>query len=137
MISNASPLIILAKIGILKKAIGLYSAIEIPQSVFDECITAGLENKKEDAVLLNALWKQGSIKLIHLDKKHLELSKKIEVEYRLDAGEAEVLALALQLKKKSVLMDEALGRNVAELFELQPKGTLRVILAARSEQHTS
>ncbi|HZX11941.1 MAG TPA: hypothetical protein VFE88_00590 [Candidatus Nanoarchaeia archaeon] len=128
MISNSSPLIALTKVGLLTEAKKLYSSLEVPEVVFNESILAGLESGKQDAIILNALYKEGFIKKIKLDKKHAEISKKIETEYHLDQGEAEVLALALQLNQKTILLDEALGRNVAELFELTPKGSLRVIL---------
>ncbi len=128
MISNASPLITIAKLGILKELLVLYKNIEITEEVYSETIIKGLEKNKPDAILLNALKQEGKIKIISLDKKHTNISKKIEKNYKIDKGESETIALALQLKQNSLIMDESLGRKVSKLFEIKPKGSLRIIL---------
>ena len=128
MISNASPLIVLAKVELIQKIVKMYKTIVVSSKVAEEIIIEGLRMNRQDAVLLNALKKEGKIQVTSLDKKHEGLSERIIKEYNLDQGEAETISLAMQLKNKEVLMDELLGRNVAKLFGLRAKGTLRVVL---------
>ena len=49
----------------------------------------------------------------------------------LGRGEASVLALALESKSPLVIMDDALGRRVAELLRIPMTGTLGLLLDAK------
>ena len=128
MISNSSPLIILAKLDLLKELKKLYPSIQITKTIFEECIEEGLAKEKKDAFLLNALYQGGVIKVIDLNKKQSELAERIAKDYHLDQGESEVLAFAVSIRAKTILMDEALGRSAALLLGIKPSGTLRVLL---------
>lgn len=128
MISNASPLIILAKVELLKEFLELYKAIEISTEVYNEAIKKGLQAEKQDAQILDALLKEGKIKVTKLNQEHGKASKNIIENYKLDKGEAETISLALQLNKKEILMDEAIGRKIAKFFNVKPKGTLKILL---------
>ena len=46
---------------------------------------------------------------------------------RLDIGEREAIQLALKLGVSIVLMDEAEGRQMAEAFHLEVRGTLGIL----------
>lgn len=46
---------------------------------------------------------------------------------QLDVGEREAIQLALDLKVDTVLMDEAEGRQMAEMFHLEVRGTLGIL----------
>lgn len=50
----------------------------------------------------------------------------------LDQGEAETIALALELRADLVLLDEYEGRRVAERFGLQKVGVVGVLLEAKA-----
>lgn len=128
MISNASPIIILTKIDLIEETLKFYGQIEISQHVYQEAILNGIKIRKQDAIILNALLKAGKIKIIELNKNNKKISEKIINNYSLDKGEAETIALAIQLNKKEVLMDEFIGRKITKLFNIKPKGTLRVLL---------
>ena len=78
MISNSSPLIALTKVGLLTEAKKLYSSLEVPEVVFNESILAGLESGKQDAIILNALYKEGFIKKIKLDSEIEKTRQEIE-----------------------------------------------------------
>lgn len=47
--------------------------------------------------------------------------------FDLEAGEAAVLATALEQEHETVLIDEESGREVARLLGLRPRGTLSVL----------
>lgn len=49
----------------------------------------------------------------------------------LDAGEAEVIALAREVSAERVIMDDLDGRRFAHRLGLAPIGTLGLLLAAR------
>lgn len=49
----------------------------------------------------------------------------------LDAGEAEAIALALELKADRLLIDERLGRQVAQRLGVSVTGLLGVLVAAK------
>lgn len=52
-------------------------------------------------------------------------------EEKLDAGETEALALALEVRADTVLMDERLGRRVALKLGLRVTGVLGVLVLAK------
>lgn len=50
---------------------------------------------------------------------------------KLDPGEAEAIALALEIQANLILMDEDLGRKIALQYHLQPLGILGILLKAK------
>jgi hypothetical protein len=56
-----------------------------------------------------------------------------ELLERLDAGEAEALALALEIRADRVLIDEAAGRSVASELGLTVIGALGVLLLGKQD----
>lgn len=54
---------------------------------------------------------------------------------RLDPGETEALALALELHADTVLMDERIGRRIAETLGLHTTGVLGCLVLAKREGH--
>ena len=58
-------------------------------------------------------------------------------EARLDAGETQSIALALELRADTVLMDERLGRRVAQALGLRPTGVLGCLVLAKRDGHLS
>ena len=51
----------------------------------------------------------------------------------LDRGEAEAIALALELHADNILIDEYLGRRIAIEYNLRPLSILGILLKAKSE----
>ena len=130
MIINASPLIIfgkLNKISILKK---LYKNIEIVNEVYREVVLNGIEKGSRDAFIIKEHTDNSDIIVLNLDEKHIKIANKIQVIYNIDIGEAETIALALQLNKKEAVIDEASAREAAKSFGIMPIGSLRILLIA-------
>ena len=130
MIISASPLIILGKlnkIGILKN---IYDSIEIANEVYQEAVLNGINKNSRDAFIIKQHIDNKDIKVIKLEEKISTKAKKISIIYNIDIGEAETIALALQLNKKDVIIDEISAREAAKAFGIKPIGTLRVLLIA-------
>lgn len=130
MIINASPLIIfgkLNKIGILKK---IYGNIEITNEVYQEVVINGIKKNSRDALIIKENIDNKDIKLVNLTEEFISKAKKIQAIYGIDIGEAETIALALQLNKEEAIIDEISAREAAKAFGLRPIGTLRVLLIA-------
>jgi uncharacterized protein len=57
----------------------------------------------------------------------------INIPTDLDAGEREVIALAMEISNSKVLLDEKKARQVAQNFGLQVIGTIGILLLAKSK----
>lgn len=130
MIINASPLIIIGKLNNIEIIKRLYSSIEITDSVYQEVVINGMKKNSRDALIVNEHINNKDIKVCKLDDKFIEKARKIETIYGIDIGEAETIALALQLNKKEAIIDEIAARETAKAFGIKPIGTLRVLLNA-------
>lgn len=129
MISNASPLIFFSKINKLDLLCTLFPHIIIAEEVFEEVVQRGRGNP--DAVLIEKYIRQGNIIIQVLTPENQNLASQLIAMYTsLDRGEAETIALTLQKNEKEVLMDDGAGRKVAELNNITPSGSLRVLLLA-------
>ena len=130
MIVNSSPLIICGKLNKINIFLKLFKEIEIPEAVYQEVILEGLENKFEDSLILKNYLDKGKIKIIKLESKYLGLSNKIQNLNNIGIGESQVIALAKQLNRKDLVIDEALARETAKSLGLNPMGSLKVMLLA-------
>ena len=130
MIANASPLIIFAKLNKISILNKIYKNIEISGKVYEEVILKGIEQNAGDAFIAKQFIDDKKIKVFSLDKKFVDISNKIQVIYNIDIGEAETIALALQLNQKEILIDEIAAREAAKSLGIKPVGSLRVLLVA-------
>ena len=130
MIANASPLIIFGKLNKISILKSLYKTIEITNEVYKETVLKGLEKNSPDAFIVKEHIDNKYIEVFKLDDKHLVLANKIQTIYNIDIGEAETIALAYQLNKKEIIIDEISARQAAKAFGIKPIGSLRVLLAA-------
>jgi len=105
VISNASPLIALSAIGKLELLHELYGTVFIPPAVYDE-VAVGQHKQR---VIIDD-FKKSWLKVKPVQSKVIVDTLKIE----LDAGEAEVIALAIDEKADLILIDERIGRRTAE-----------------------
>jgi predicted nucleic acid-binding protein len=123
IVSNATPLIYLAKIDKLNLIKAIANQVYIPEAVFQEVVIEGKRLGEKDAYLVEKCINQGWLKV-------KEVKNLLSFDFQLHYGELEVISLAGQEGIKKVLIDDAKARSVADIAGLQPVGTLWVILQA-------
>ena len=120
VVVNATPLIALASINQLKLLQQLFDEVIVPNAVYQEVVIGGA--KRTGAVeLKQADWIQIQAVTVNSPLDSLLLG--------LDAGELEVILLGLAIKPDWVIIDERLGRRVAQGVGLPVKGTVGILLA--------
>ncbi|MDQ3814163.1 MAG: DUF3368 domain-containing protein [Armatimonadota bacterium] len=126
IVSDAGPLIALAKIDSLPLLQTLYGLVAIPPAVHAEILAkAGDEASRLNAAL------QDFVQLAPAPP----LAMEIEVATRsLGAGEQQAIALAHSLQL-TLLMDDWHGRTVASRLGLQITGVIGVLLLAKEANH--
>lgn len=122
IVSNATPLIALAKIGHLELLRAMFGIIVIPKAVHSE-------------VVLRASGRPGGVELRQADWIRIQdVTDHTKVDYLradLDQGEAEAVVLAEELSADWVLLDERKARLAAELVGLRFVGTMGIFLLAK------
>lgn len=121
IISDATPLIYLAKIEKISLLKSLYNTIIISSEIKNEIVDEGKRLKEKDAFLIEKEIKDGFIEVI-------KVSNYIKPVFKIDKGELSILSLTKELNIKDVLIDEKLARIAAKVEGLTPRGTLFVIL---------
>jgi hypothetical protein len=122
IVSDTSPISNLLRINQLPILKELYGTVIIPQQVYEEVsilATLGI-----DITLIQlADW----IKV----QTTLDQTFVTTLLSELDPGEAEAIALAIELKADRLLIDERIGRTVAQRYGLRVTGLLGVLVAAK------
>jgi predicted nucleic acid-binding protein len=110
IISDTSCLIALSNIGLLSVLKDLYHEVLITAEVEEE-----FGNQLPNwIIVLNVKDKQ----------------KQIEIERKLDKGEASSIALALEIPNSVLIIDEVKGRNIAKSLNIEIIGTIGILLLA-------
>ncbi len=123
VVSNTSPVLNLAIIGQLDLLYQQFGEVLIPPAVLQELKVDGeLPGVQPIRLALQHNW----LRVIELSTTAVARALKRD----LDNGEAEAIALSLQLGATTVLMDEHDGRAVAKAMGLTPVGVLGVLLRA-------
>jgi predicted nucleic acid-binding protein len=124
VVSDAGPLIALARIGALNLLPGVYGDIVIPVAVRDEIRKP--DRKRSGTVsFANADW-------LRTESVSDQSTRRL-LHDNLDAGEREAIALAIELEAGVLLIDEALGRRGADSHGRTSTGTLGALLLAKEE----
>ena len=125
VVSDTSVLINLTWLDRLSLLHKLYGGLIIPPAVWHEVVERGAgkpganEVKAADWILVREVVNMTLVRALRLD---------------LDAGEAEAIALALEVNSDFLLMDERLGRATAQHFGLRYIGLIGVLLMARQQK---
>jgi predicted nucleic acid-binding protein len=122
VVSDASPLIALGRIGRLDLLREIFGSLVIPDAVWKEVVESGID--KEGSVnVAEAVWiSQQSV----LDHSLVNL-----LRHDLGAGEAEAIVLARECNADFLLIDERLGRSAAKSLGLKVVGLVGVLIEAR------
>jgi len=123
LVSNATPLIYLAKANKLSLLQRMVKQVFIPEAVYREVVIEGKRLGEKDAYSVERFIKHGwmivqGIKIIY------------PVEITIHPGEAEVISLAKEKGIEVVLIDDAKARAASEMAGLKPIGTPWLILKA-------
>ncbi|MEH1778566.1 MAG: DUF3368 domain-containing protein [Nostoc sp.] len=124
VVSNTSPISNLAAIGQLALLQQLYGQVIIPSAVYQEILDSGATDPGTLAIkALN--WIQT------IPVTNLVLLQTLQIN--LDPGEAEAIALAVELNADRLIIDERRGRNEAIQAGLRITGLLGILLAAKQQ----
>ena len=119
VVSDTTAITNLLKIDLLHLVQKMYREILIPQAVYDELGKLPTQQQFID----NAKWiKTRPVKDQSLVK---------QLKERLDPGESEAIALAIELKADILIMDEYLGRRVAQEYGVTIMGLLGILIGEK------
>lgn len=124
VVCDASPLISLSAIGQFELLHRLYGDIYIPEAVRTEVLGAGPE-RPGFRELREADW-------VHARSVENDFLVRA-LEGELDRGEAQAIALAVEIKADLLLVDERRGRGVAQRFGIKVIGVLGVLVEAKAK----
>ena len=124
VVSNTSPLTNLAAIGQFNLLHELYGEVHIAQGVWSELNAGGQHWPGSDEVAA-ADW-------VHRHNVGNQ-ALVVALQQDLDRGEAETIALALELGADLTLMDEKEGRHAAQRMGLQVAGVIGVLIEAKGQ----
>lgn len=127
VVANSGPLMALGKLGLLELLPRLYEQVRLPTAVHTEVVVRGGERGYPDALLVQLAIQRGQ--LVVVDVNDAELAPDLSA-LPLDAGEKQVLHLALRDKADLVLLDDLRAREETQARGLAVKGTLGVIVQA-------
>jgi len=116
---NASPLIVLARVGQEHLFRALTDEVVVPRAVVQEIKVGPVDDRARQAIA----------------EGHLAIVDAVPVPeilaWDLGDGETAVLSYALEDPGWTVILDDAAARRCARSFDLQLKGTLAVIILAK------
>jgi predicted nucleic acid-binding protein len=119
---NASPLIVLSKIG------QAHLFTELAESVVPNAVVAEIMAGPEDDPARQFMREHGRLKIIETASVPAEL-----LAWDLGAGETAVLAYALANPGWTAILDDNAARKCDRSFSVPVKGTLAVVITARQE----
>ena len=127
IVSNAGPLIHLARISKLKLLKALFGEVVIPYAVKEEVVERGKEKGKADAFLIEEGLKEGWIVTVE-DIDMGEIAERAGIE------EAEAIAIMHARRKRCpVLLDDLAARRFAISLGLEVVGSVGVLIMSAKE----
>ena len=130
-ICNSGPLIHFGKVKALNILTYFFQPIYIPNSVFEEVVTKGIQHAQPDALLVHALIKENRICVV----KEFPLSDLLNQwsKKNLHQGELDAIHLALSMNldgssQQTILLDDEEARKLARTLGLQVQGTLGTLI---------
>ena len=118
--SNTTPFIALASVGRLDLLPKLFEKVHVARSVIEECSEGG-------RIIVPALevfdW------VVPVED---EVTSGLPALFELDRGEKQTILLATKFQADTVIIDERLGRGVAEYLGIKVTGTLGVLAKSKA-----
>ncbi len=127
VVSNASPIIHLAKMGHLHLLQEFHQQVLVPPAVWREVVERG--QTYPETPLIERAFQEGWLQQKSVSDSHMVSLLKLQ----LDEGESEAIVLAIQERAKVVLLDDSLARMVARQLSLQVTGVVGVLIRAKRE----
>ena len=124
VVSDTSAITNLAAINQLRLLPLLYQQVVIPEAVYRELVDIE-PSVPGSAEVQAASWLE--VKLI----ANREVVERLQSEARLDPGESEAIALALELEADLLLIDERRGRAEANRLGIKITGLLGILVEAK------
>jgi len=119
VVSNTSPITNLALIGRLDLLAQLYGSLTIPDAVWHELVVKGAHLPSAQQIA-HAAW----LAVRSVTNRALVQS----LRHDLDAGEAEAIALAMEMNADLLLIDERIGRESAQHLGVSYMGLIGVLM---------
>ncbi|MYD89302.1 MAG: hypothetical protein F4Y08_03030 [Caldilineaceae bacterium SB0662_bin_9] len=132
--ADASPLIVLAKLGRLKLLDDLYGEVLIGPVVKAETIDAGKTIRALGVAYLENALENGWLRMVRLHTEENSLMASLVRNSRLDRGEAESIALA-RTRNLRLIVDDKEARSVATAAGVNLVGTAGMLLEAFLHRH--
>jgi len=129
-VSNASPLIYLARLTKLDLLKEIYGKVQIPLEVKIETVDRGKAEGYSDAYVIEEALTDGWLITNELTNENAKKSEALAEMTGIDIGEAQAILLTKQKNEKEVLIDQSSAREVAKHLGLSPRGTIFIILTA-------
>lgn len=124
IVSNTSPISNLAKIGQLDLMQQLYGVILIPIAVYKE-----LMDERAGETVITTVQSASWLEIRSVENQQL-VSR---LRDRINVGEAEAIALAVEVEATRLLIDERLGRLAATDLGLKITGVMGILLLAKRQ----
>ena len=124
VVSNASPLVNLARISQLTLLPQLFGRVLIPDAVWQEVVEDGRGQPGADEIRV-ATW------IERMSVENWQLVHSLRQDF--DPGEAEAIVLAIETDADWLLMDERLGRETAAHFGLRTVGLVGLLGEAKRQ----
>ena len=122
VVSNTSPISSLATVGRLELLQQIYGLIVIPTAVYNELTAEGAGEVIATAVKTSTWIETRAVTKLTIVASLMD---------KINEGEAEAIALAIELNAEELLMDERLGRREAIRLGVSITGVLGVLSIAK------
>jgi len=123
IVLNSTPLIYLAKVGLISIIEETGDDLLIPGLVFDEVVTVGKQRGDADSFIIEECIKRGTIKIVD------PASKFTGFESEIHAAEMDVMALAKEYGCIAII-DDGIAREIGEMCNVNVHGTFYLIFQA-------
>ncbi len=112
---DASPLIILSKVGCLDLLPGLYSTVILTPLVWEEAVSKGRHLGMTDVAYLEKSAEKPQFDKVSLTTPEKQLAAQVHGESNLSQGQAEVLAVAKKRNAMAILDDREVRATAARM----------------------